>query len=339
MKKKCGANAPQRLVWCINFSTVYFERGGDVLKQKAIVYDMPGMVEIDVCAHKKIRRGGRVIWGATKESQKRVNMMQRKRYVTRLVNLNFDNRSVMLELHYENGMYPDSMIEAKRDMQNYIRRIKRLFKKAGAELKYIYCTEMGEESGRIHHHMIVSGGVSKEALLKTWKGSRRNYAAYLEFTENGYTDLAVYYAKKGNAEKYERTYTTSQNLVKPEPLPEEDREARAFSRVFTKKNCQNFYEHNYTNEEIGRMFPGYKLCEGWTCNYNPYDHTYYMHMRLLKTNAMIASWATTITYKRGTMGDDYPWDVIKKEDGKMEEHEEGIYSVYQHTEYKEKTEI
>ena len=85
------------------------------------------MVEIDVCAHKKIRRGGRVIWGATKESQKRVNMMQRKRYVTRLVNLNFDNRSVMLELDYENGMYPDSMIEAKRDMQNYIRRIKRLF--------------------------------------------------------------------------------------------------------------------------------------------------------------------------------------------------------------------
>ena len=74
-----------------------------MLKQKAIVYDMPGMVEIDVCAHKKIRRGGRVIWGATKESQKRVNMMQRKRYVTRLVNLNFDNRSVMLELDYENA--------------------------------------------------------------------------------------------------------------------------------------------------------------------------------------------------------------------------------------------
>ena len=67
-------------------------------KQKAIVYDMPGMIEIDVCAHKKVRsRGkGEVTWAPTSKAQERVNQMRRKRYVTRIVNLNFDNTSYMI---------------------------------------------------------------------------------------------------------------------------------------------------------------------------------------------------------------------------------------------------
>ena len=138
-------------------------------KQKAIVYDMPGMVEVDVCAHRKIAHGKRVRWRATTEAQARVNQMRRRRYVTRIVNLNFDARSIMLELDYAPGVYTDSMDEAKRHIRNYIRRIKRLYEKQGVVLKYIYTTERGEESGRVHHHLIVSGGVSKEELLRARK--------------------------------------------------------------------------------------------------------------------------------------------------------------------------
>ena len=263
-------------------------------REKAIVYDMPGMVEIDVYAHRKVRRGKRVVWGVSRETQEKVNLMRRKRYVTRLVNLNFDSKSVMLELDYENGNYPDDMKDAKRQMTNYIRRIKRLYQKAGKELKYIYCTERGEETGRVHHHMIVSGGVEKDALLRAWKNSKRNYAAYLEYTENGYTDLACYYAKKEERESYEKTFVTSQNLERPKPIPEDDRQARALSRVFTKKNCRDFYENNLTRQEMQNLFPGYKLCDGWSCVYNPYDHSYYMHMRLLKSTAAVAPWSTTV---------------------------------------------
>ena len=181
-------------------------------KQKAIVYDMPGMIEIDVCAHKKVRSHGKgeVTWAPTSKAQERVNQMRRKRYVTRIVNLNFDNTSYMIELDYAPGVYTDSMQEAQGHIRNYIRRIRRIYKKAGVELKYIYTTERGEESGRVHHHLIVSGGVSKEALLVAWKYSKRCYAQQLEYSENGYTDLAVYYAKRQEA--FERCFTCSQNL-------------------------------------------------------------------------------------------------------------------------------
>ena len=283
-------------------------------KQKAIVYDMPGLIEIDVCAHKKVRdRGGRGIsWQPTSKAQERVNINRRKREVQRIVNINFDGDGIMLELDYAQEHYTDDMAEARRDMQNYIRRIKRLYKKADATLKYIYTTERGEESGRVHHHMIVTGGVDKEALLAAWKKSKRCFAKKLEFSENGYADLAAYYAKRHEA--FERCFTCSQNIERPEPLPEEDKTARRISRVFTKKVCADFYEHNFTRAEVAALFPGFKVCDGWTCTYNPYDHTYYMHMRLLKSGANVASWATTVTYNSGTMGDAYPWADLRPEE-------------------------
>ena len=297
-------------------------------KQKAIVYDMPGMIEIDVCAHKKVRSHGKgeVTWAPTSKEQERVNQMRRKRYVTRIVNLNFDNTSYMIELDYAPGVYTDSMQEAQGHIRNYIRRIRRIYKKAGVELKYIYTTERGEESGRVHHHLIVSGGVSKEALLVAWKYSKRCYAQQLEYSENGYTDLAVYYAKRQEA--FERCFTCSQNLDRPQPMEEDEAACRRISRVFTKKNSKDFYENNFTRAEMAALFAGYKLCDGWTCSYNPYDHSYYMHMRLLKADADIASWATTVTYDAGTMGDDYPWDELRPEDGTAKKAEEQYYSAY-----------
>lgn len=294
-------------------------------KQKAIVYDMPGLIEIDVCAHKKVRgRGGRgVSWQPTSKAQERVNVQRRKRYVQRLVNLNFDGDSIMLEIDYDPDHYTDSMEQARRDIQNYIRRIKRKYEKCGVVLKYVYTTERGEESGRVHHHLIVTGGVDVKELLVAWKKGKRCHAKRLEFSENGYADLAAYYAKR--TEAFERCFTCSQNLIRPEALPEEDKVARQMSRVFTKKNCQDFYEHNFSRADIAAMFPGYKLCDGWTCTYNPYDHTYYMHMRLLKSDAAIASWATTVTYDSGTTGDLYPWAALRPEENTRRMRDDEIY--------------
>ena len=300
-------------------------------KQKAIVYDLPGMVEVDVCAHKKVRAGrrgsGRIEWRPTGKAQQHVNQMRRRRYVTRIVNANFDHTSWAIELDYAPGVYTDSMEEAKQHFRNYIRRVKRIYKKHGAELRYIYTTERGEESGRVHHHMIVSGGVPIDEIKGAWKMSKRCWAEHLEFSENGYTDLACYYAKRN--ESFERCFTCSQNLVRPEPMDEEDRECRRISRVFTKKNCKDFYEHNYTRAEIAAMFPGYKLCDGWSCTYNPYDHSYYMHLRLLKSNADLASWATTVTYDAGTLGDKYPWDDLTPDERTARSAEEAYYSAYE----------
>ena len=32
---------------------------------------------------------------------------------------------------------------------------------AGLELKYVYTTEYGRKSGRVHHHLVINGGIDR----------------------------------------------------------------------------------------------------------------------------------------------------------------------------------
>lgn len=278
-------------------------------RTRALAYDLGEMVEIDAYPMKKIGKGRRAAWRPTTQAQERVNRRRKMREVSRLVNLNFDRSSWMMSLDYDDGMYPDTMDEAKRNVQNFIRRLRAIYKKAGAILRYIYSTERGCETGRTHHHLIISGGVAKDVILAVWKKSKRCFAEHLEFSENGYSDLAVYTAKK--AERWERSFTTSKNLIRPEPLPDEDDEARRINRTLTRSVCEDLYANNLTRAQMQDLFPGFKIVDGWTCKYNPYDKGYYLHMRLLRVNAAVAGWATT----RGSHpGDLYPWNSLRPEE-------------------------
>ncbi len=52
-------------------------------------------------------------------------------------------------------------------MQNFIRRVKRYRQKHDLpELKYVAVTEVGEKSGRIHHHIVMSGGIDINTLFE-----------------------------------------------------------------------------------------------------------------------------------------------------------------------------
>lgn len=278
-------------------------------RTRALAYDLGEIVEIDAYPMKKVGKGRRAAWRPTTPAQEKVNRRRKMREVSRLVNLNFDRSSWMIVLDYDDGMYPDSMEQAKRDIQNFIRRLRPIYKKAGAVLGYTYATERGCETGRTHHHLIIKGGVAKEVILAAWKKSKRCFAEHLEFTENGYADLAVYTAKK--QERWERSYTTSKNLIRPEPIPDEDAEARRINRAFTRSTCEDLYAHNLTRTQLLDLFPGYKVVDGWTCTYNPYDRGYYIHMRLIRADAHLAGWATT---RGGHPGDLYPWNSLRPEE-------------------------
>ena len=48
-----------------------------------------------------------------------------------------------------------------------MRRLKRLYKANGKELKYIYVTEVSSK-GRVHHHLLINRGVDRDAIEKAW---------------------------------------------------------------------------------------------------------------------------------------------------------------------------
>lgn len=289
-------------------------------RTRALAYDLGEIVEIDAYPMKKTGKGRRAAWRPTSDVQERVNRRRKMREVSRLVNLNFDRSSWMIVLDYDDGMYPDSMEQAKKDVQNFIRRLRSIFRRADAVLKYVYATERGCETGRTHHHLIISGGVAKDVILAVWRKSKRCFAEHLEFSENGYSDLAVYTAKK--QERWERSYTTSKNLIRPEPMPDEDAEARRINRAFTRSTCEDLCAHNLTRAQLLDMFPGFKVVDGWTCKYNPYDKGYYIHMRLIRANANVAGWATT---RQGHPGDMYPWNSLQPDERRYSSEDDDEY--------------
>lgn len=149
----------------------------------------------------------------TSEIQRRLNQKNAEKRLTRLVHTNFTEDDIALHLTYRPGEEPETKEGAQRDLQNYIRRLKRRYTKLGKEFKYISCTEYGKKTNRIHHHLIISGGLDRDEIEKLWGRGYAN-SIRLQFGPDGVTGLAHYIAKD---KLFFRHWNQSRNLVQPEP--------------------------------------------------------------------------------------------------------------------------
>ena len=106
----------------------------------------------------------------SRERQNRHNRERARRRLALLMDANFGRNDLHVTLTYR-GTPPDYE-QARKDVRNYLRAVKRMREKAGLpEMKYIYVIE--EEGGdgekrRIHVHLMMTGGVSREALEEKW---------------------------------------------------------------------------------------------------------------------------------------------------------------------------
>lgn len=142
----------------------------------------------------------------------RSNQRRAEKRITRIAHANFSREDVALHLTY--SQEPESLEEAKRDLQNFLRRVKRARRKAGLlDLKYISCTELGKKRGRVHHHLIINGGLDRDTLEGLWGKGYAN-SKRLQFNENGITGLTRYMGK--DRLTYKR-WNQSRNLILPQP--------------------------------------------------------------------------------------------------------------------------
>ena len=162
-----------------------------------------------------------------------------------------------------------------RIVQNYLRALKRRYRKLGLELKYILSTEYGGRSGRVHHHLIVNAGLDRDAMEALWGRGYAN-SKRLQFGDEGVSGL-THYITKGDA-SYKR-WSGSRNLDQPEAQPPRD--------DLTMEDVRTLFEAaeiHLANEWFESRFPGYELvsCEP---RRNETNRGYYIHfeMRRKKT--------------------------------------------------------
>lgn len=132
--------------------------------------------------------------------------------------------------------------QAKRDLDLFLRRLRKLYKEHGADLKYVAVTEY--EHKRIHHHMVfpnLTGGM--EPVKRLWKRliaetyyspeeQERGEPLHLRFPwspldDSGqYGELAEYLIKETDKSRKQsdaisrRRYRGSKNLIHPKPIIE-----------------------------------------------------------------------------------------------------------------------
>lgn len=209
----------------------------------------------------------------TSDIQAKNNARRAENKLTELIHANFDRHSVAVSLTYDDGWYPETEERFEKDIRNYIARIKRLYKKAGAECKYIVIKAFGE-GGRCHLHIIMSGGVDRDSIESAWEYGRTN-ADRLQFNACGVVDLSRYLADQRHAGK--RRWSGSKNLVKPVETVNEHR--------YSKRELKEIMDSGNPHKFFADRYEGYWLSEFPEVKKNAINGSYYMTFVMYKPDS------------------------------------------------------
>lgn len=110
----------------------------------------------------------------TPEQVKKQNQRNRENRVRRLMKANFLENDYWLTLKYPRGRRPE-IGEMKDHLRKFLERLRRRYRKAGQELKFIYRVEVGRKGGP-HVHVLVNRIQDGDRMIKEcWEHGNVNF--------------------------------------------------------------------------------------------------------------------------------------------------------------------
>lgn len=163
------------------------------IKRKLIISGSIVEVEIfPVWDTKNTNRGKKS--GPTKAEQRAVNTRNAIKRVVRLINANFTEKDMWITVGYKGGTEPDSYERCKKDIKNYIERLRTVCRNNSWEdIKYIYTIEK-HKNGKYHAH-IVMNFPDRDMAEKKWGHGKYPQARRLKPDDFGLEGMAKYIAK------------------------------------------------------------------------------------------------------------------------------------------------
>lgn len=232
----------------------------------------------------------RVDQGARRERERRestaaqtkLNMRNAEKKLRRLMETNFTDGDIVMHPTFDYGFADRAFVskdqlrrewkaagipmddrEAQNRIRNFIRRIKNLLHRRGADpqdFKYIYVIEVKREPRdgefdplppRYHYHMVISsmGILTIDDINALWKYGYSK-AEPLDFRFNGLEPLANYITKQ---RRRVRKWASSKNLKKPD--------VRVSNRKISRRRAAAVAAdmHGCAKEIMEKIYPGYVL--------------------------------------------------------------------------------
>lgn len=210
--------------------------------------------------------------------QERLNDLNAKKKLTRLLNTNFDSGDIEIHLTYAPEKHPADYNAAKRDIQNYLRRVRRWRQKNGCEeLKYIWVCEGDGMNTRFHFHVTMNAGVPRDTLDELWGFGYAN-SRKIEFNEHGAEGLAEYITKQLRRESPElagsRRWNGSRNLKKPKVYQRDGK--------ISARRVKEMATHDFDSPTVfTKQYPGWSFA-GCSPFHNPINNGYYLRVRMYR---------------------------------------------------------
>ena len=278
----------EREVGAIRTKTI---RSGDTLEIEAFPL-------IRISAEAKRERERR----KSSQAQQRLNLNNARKRVCRLIETNFgagdyavhftfdygayhaghENKDEYISRMMKNGM-PLTEHEARKEIKNYLRRLKREMARSGTEgkeLKYLYVIESGKESApddpnptptKYHVHAVISApGLSRETVEGLWQKGYVN-ADRLNVCHNGLQALSKYITKSN---KFSRRWAHSRNLKEP-TITVSDRKISKRRAAAMAMDVMQF-----GREILEKIYPEYQLQEDAAVRFSDFVPGAYIYARM-----------------------------------------------------------
>lgn len=168
----------------------------------------------------------------------------------RLINENFQEGDTHLVLDYRKERRPAERVQMREDADDFLREMRKLYKRHGITFKYIHVMEIGKK-GALHHHLVINTPeeISQQAIVRCWKGRGRTHHNPLDDTGQ-YAKLASYLIKQSDGMLRSpdalqgKRWNSSRNLRKPKVLRKEPVKDKGwYNRIarLPKKLEQSYY--------------------------------------------------------------------------------------------------
>ncbi|NGP59910.1 hypothetical protein FLT15_16520 [Paenibacillus thiaminolyticus] len=250
----------------------------NVVREKKI-YCGEKYMEVDIYNHTiltPLKRGRAKKEKVSAPKQKNLNDKNAKRYCKQIVKTNFGEEDLHVTLTH--AIEQETVEEAMKEVVNYLRRVSHRRKKEGLPpLKYVLITEGGDGTGakkkRIHHHIIMNGGLDRDVVENLWRrpkkkgqkqGERIGYAnaKRLQPNDNGLEDLSGYLMKDPKGKK---RWSCSQNLEKPVSRPNDHKYSRRQVERIVRDELDNqlYWKRMYPKWDVTESKAVYNDISGW----------------------------------------------------------------------------
>jgi len=246
------------------------------------IYCGNNYLEIDIypCTETKQKGKRNKKQNVTAQKQRNLNDKNAKRYFIQLGNTNFGKDDLQVTLTYTEENRPNTPEEAKKQVDNFLRRVEYKRKKEGLPaLKYLAVLEMSDpdeekaKKGKLHHHIIMNGGLDRDTVESLWvkkkeKGQKEAEklgwanADRLQPDEYGIEAICRYISKDPKGKK---RWSQSKNLQKPCFINNDAKYSRR--KVEKMAKCPDDrmeWEKLYTGYLFTECKPVYNENTGWS---------------------------------------------------------------------------